>query len=135
MSSDEFNIDEIVIDYDPVEVNKTLKQRETETFQQKIDNLENELITSLNKLRKLVEELDLDSSLGKVKGNSNFFCRHKNGLKVYGENTSQNVHLLKELDGTWNPDMKCWFFPYNRKGNLIKMGIKEIKNDMNSLKN
>ncbi|MHA1620194.1 MAG: hypothetical protein ACTSVZ_13030 [Promethearchaeota archaeon] len=122
----EINIDTIEIDYNPDEVNKLLKRQEEETFQDKFDNLENELISSLKRLRERVDELDLPPRLGKVRGDSNFFTRHKNGLKVYGETVYQNVHLLKELEsGTWNPDMKCWFFPYNRKGNLLKMGIKE----------
>lgn len=121
----EINLDEIEIDYDPYEVNKLLKRQETETFEDKINNLENELILSLKRLRERVDDLDLPPHLGKVIGNSNFFTRHKNGIKVYGESTSRNTHLLKELGGTWSPEMKCWFFPYNRKGNLIRMGIKE----------
>ena len=51
--------------------------------------------------------------MGKAKGDI-FFKRHKNGIKVFGDDISKNWYLLKELDGTWNSHLKCWFFPYSK---------------------
>jgi hypothetical protein len=125
MNDLELNFDELDINYDPHEVNMFLQKKEIETLEQKLNNLVNELNVSLNELREQVKRLELNPSIGKVCGNSNFFTRHKNGIKVYGDTLYKNKHLLKELGGTWNPELKCWFFPYNRKGNLKMMGLTE----------
>lgn len=126
---DEFNIDTIDIEYDPETVNAVLKQREETALENKLKRLELELQTSLNLLREQVSELGLDETLGKVKGNEIYFTRYKNGLKVFGEDCYRNIHLLKALEANgvsnWNPELKCWLFPYNRKESLKRMGICE----------